>query len=551
MLSFHSPYLDYLCEQVREVVRLFPDADGIFLDIINQNEDCSEWAMRYMKEKGLDPLKKEDRLQSRFDSLMKYYNRVTDTVRSESPDMPIFHNSGHITPGFRDILPFFSHLELESLPTGGWGYDHFPFSAKYVAKLDMDFLGMTGKFHSTWGEFGGYKHPNALRYECAAMLAYGARCSVGDQLHPSGELDTSTYEIIGEAYREVRQKEQWVEGARNVADIALLSSESLQGEKSFRNHQRGNDADIGAVRVLLEEHFLFDVIDAMADFDQYPMLILPDEVIVDESLKLKLDAYLNQGGKLFLTGDSGLNENGRFEFDVGSEVGPASEFQPDFILPIEGLRADFVNHPQVMYGRSRRLKVKDGESMGEIYDPFFNREWDHFCSHQHTPAEREPSGYDSGVCKGRIVYLAHPVFTIYRGFGQVALRQMIGKAIRHLLAEDETLKLTNFPSTARAVLTRQTKQDRFILHLLYANTINRGGEASMSGGNLSARQQSFEVIEELIPLRDIGVQLKGFDEIKSLKRVPGGEDQLYEQKDGELRFQLDRLECAQMIEIQF
>ena len=141
--------------------------------------------------------------------------------------MPVFHNSGHLTPGFREILPFFSHLELESLPTGGWGYDHFPFLAKYAGNLGMDYLGMTGKFHSTWGEFGGYKHPNALRYECCAMLAYGARCSVGDQLHPTGEIDESTYEIVGQAYREVAQKEKYVTGAKSVADIALLSALSM------------------------------------------------------------------------------------------------------------------------------------------------------------------------------------------------------------------------------------------------------------------------------------------------------------------------------------
>ena len=32
-MDFHSPYLDYLCEQIREAVRLFPECDGIFLDI--------------------------------------------------------------------------------------------------------------------------------------------------------------------------------------------------------------------------------------------------------------------------------------------------------------------------------------------------------------------------------------------------------------------------------------------------------------------------------------------------------------------------------------
>lgn len=58
---------------------------------------------------------------------------------------------------------------------------------------------MTGKFHLSWGEFGGFKHPNALRYEAALSLANGAGCSVGDQMHPYGFLDDATYELIGKA----------------------------------------------------------------------------------------------------------------------------------------------------------------------------------------------------------------------------------------------------------------------------------------------------------------------------------------------------------------
>ncbi|MEI7834394.1 MAG: hypothetical protein WCJ56_14500, partial [bacterium] len=62
---------------------------------------------------------------------------------------------------------------------------------------------MTGKFHSHWGEFGGYKHPNALRFESALSLANGAKISIGDQMHPYGKLDEATYRLIGTAYAEV------------------------------------------------------------------------------------------------------------------------------------------------------------------------------------------------------------------------------------------------------------------------------------------------------------------------------------------------------------
>ena len=86
--------------------------------------------------------------------------------------------------------------------------------------------------HLRWGEFSGFKHPNALRYECAAMLAYGAKCSVGDQLHPNGQLDKSTYDLIGAAYAEVEAKEAWCDYTTNVADIALLSAAAVAQSKA-------------------------------------------------------------------------------------------------------------------------------------------------------------------------------------------------------------------------------------------------------------------------------------------------------------------------------
>ncbi len=48
------------------------------------------------------------------------------------------------------------------------------------------------------------------------MLAMGAKCSVGDQLHPSGELDESTYDIIATAYKEVAEKEAWCSNVKNI-----------------------------------------------------------------------------------------------------------------------------------------------------------------------------------------------------------------------------------------------------------------------------------------------------------------------------------------------
>lgn len=546
MLSFHSPYLDYLCEQIREVVTLFPDCDGIFLDIISQNDDCSMWALQHMQEHGLDPLKPEDRMQSRLDALVKYYERSTAAARTHRADMRVFHNSGHITPGFRDVLPYFSHLELESLPTGGWGYDHFPGSAKYAAGLGIDFLGMTGKFHSTWGEFGGYKHPNALRYECCAMLAYGAKCSIGDQLHPSGQIDETTYEIIGEAYREVATKEAFVEGAKNIADIGLLCSQSVRGREAFLTKQRELASDVGAARVLLEEHHLFDILDPEMDFSPYRMLLLPDDVPMTDSLEQKLRAHLAKGGSLFLTGDSGIAGERGMIFDIGGHVSAHSEFELDYWLPREDLRCDFVNAPMVMYARSRRLERIDGEALGDVYDPYFNRAWDHFCSHQHAPARPDASGFLGGVRKNNLLYLAHPVFSIYRGFGQVALRQTISKHL-DLLLGDRTVELNGLPSTGRVTLTRQADHRRSVLHLLNGTTINRGGEMSLHGGTVTGRLASYEVIEEFRPIRGVDVSVRLDARPRRVTLEPDGREVEFSYENGKAAFTLEELAHHQMI----
>ena len=42
-MCFNTPYLDYLCEMIRETVTMFPEADGIFLDIITQGPCCCPW----------------------------------------------------------------------------------------------------------------------------------------------------------------------------------------------------------------------------------------------------------------------------------------------------------------------------------------------------------------------------------------------------------------------------------------------------------------------------------------------------------------------------
>lgn len=541
-MDFMSPYLDYLCAQIEEAVELFSECDGIFLDIIDQNPGCSRWALDYMREAHLDPLLEQDRRTAAQAGLLRYYEKTTAACRSRRADMPVFHNSGHITRGDHEVLAFQSHLELESLPTGGWGYDHFPEGASYAANLGKSYLGMTGKFHTTWGEFGGLKHPNALRYECSAMLAFGARCSVGDQLHPSGDLDESTYEVIGAAYQEVAAKEPWCEGAVPFAQVAVLSSEAEHPETKLINAP-----DTGATRLLLEGHFLFTLLDRTMTFTGYDVLILPDDIRVDADLRSKLENYLASGGKLFLSGESGLAEDGSgLAVDVGAQWSGPSEFQPDYILAREDLCPFFSKTPFVAYLGSQRIRVTDGESLGEIHDPYFNRSYAHFCSHQHTPPRPEPSGFAAGARKGNVLYMAHRVFTAYRAYGQVNFRQYVDRCLRNLLGDQIAIR-ASLPSTGRVTLTRQQSRGRWIVHLLHANTINRGGPLKLSGGNVETVGRSLEVIEELLPIRDIHLSLRLKETISRVTLEPQGTAIPHVMMGNRIEVLVPEFTCHQMV----
>ncbi|MFA5204927.1 MAG: alpha-amylase family protein [Lentisphaeria bacterium] len=501
-LCFNTPYLDYLCRLTEETATLFPDADGFFFDIILQGQCCCPACLKGMQNAGLDPEDPADRCRFADQVLEHYYQRITAAVRNHHPAMPIFHNSGHVSPGRIDRLRYFSHLELESLPTGGWGYDHFLQSAAFARKTSLEFLGMTGKFHSSWGEFGGLKHPNALCYECAAMMASGAKCSIGDQLHPSGKLDASTYEIIGRAYREVREKEPFCRGAQNVADIAVISAEA------FRLPER--EADTGIGRLLTESHFLFDVLHPEMDLSPYRAVMVADELPLTGAFAEKLTAYRQRGGKVILSGASGLN----CPFDLGGSVGQKSEFNPTYLLPAPPYRPEFCSTPFVMYGSPMNLQVTTGKSLGDIYDPYFNRTLAHFCSHQHCPNRPTPNGFAGGILTANTLYFAHPVFKLYYQAGAVVLREFLAAVLTEFLGDAVTVR-SNLPSLARLTVTRQEREKRTLIHLLYGNMVKRGN--GVPGTWLGDK---IEVIEELLPLPETKLELHVSAPVKRVSLQP-------------------------------
>lgn len=528
LMCYNTPYLDRLAAQVEEVMERYHPC-GIFLDISSVRLCVCASCVRSMLEKGLDPQNRDDLRRHGEMVYAAYCKRMEAAVRKYSATATIFHNAGHITHGRRDIAGYDTHLELESLPTGGWGYDHFPMSAAYVRTLGQDFLGMTGKFHTSWGEFGGFKHPNALIYETGLSLACGAAISVGDQLHPSGEMNLSTYNLIGKAYALVEQKEPYCVGAKNISDIAVLSCEAYNGDG---RNGKGTLSNTGACRILLEGKHLFDFIDLEADFSGYKLLILPDQIRLDDALAARVQAYVARGGKVLLTGESGLRSDAdAFALDVGAACAGKNPFCPDYAVP----DFDTVNGQTayVMYTPGMRLEDVTGTVFAHRQAPYFNRDYRHFCSHRHTPNDVSAPLEPAAVATDSVAYIGWHLFEDYATSGELIVKELVLHAIDLLLGDARTIR-TSLPDRGVTTLTRQG--DRHIVHLLFAHTSLRG--------------KGIEVIEDAVPLCDITAAVRLDRAPTRVYLAPEGEELPFTWDGERVRFTVPKVVLHQMVVIE-
>lgn len=534
-LCLNSPYLDIIISQIEEVVKNY-DCDGIFLDIVGVRECYCQNCVRSMLDAGLDPYDSANAKALGEKTYAEYTRRVREAIDKYKPGLPVFHNGGHIRRGRRDLAHMDTHLELESLPTGGWGYDHFPLSAAYARTLGMEFLGMTGKFHTHWGEFGGFKHPNALRYEEALCVACGAKCSIGDQMHPDGYMDMATYRLIGKAYSEVEKLEKWLDGVSSVADIAILSDEAVSNYYSDAKTLtfEGTNADVGAVRIMLEGKYLFDVIDTNEDLDKYKLVVLPDSIRLDDNLTSVLKRFVSKGGKILATGESGLKkEKDEFALDLGAEYCGKSEYRPVYFRPQFDLGC-LDNSAFVIYSQSYDIKA-NGDILVTRENPYFNRTTFEFCSHQHTPNNKKTTcpavtvGHDGA-------YISTDIFNEYATKGSLISKLIAEHVIDTLLGENKTLR-TSLPAQGVVTLMEQKKENRLVNHLLYASPVKRG--------------QGIEVIEDIVPLYGVEVSLKSDRKPSRVYLAPDEKDIPFEYADGEIKYLIEKLENHAVAVIEF
>lgn len=504
IMDLSSPYQDFLAEQTAEVLKLFHPVDGIFFDMCWDQPSTSKWAKAGMARLGLDPASETDRARYARQVSLDYMQRFHRQVKASSPDATVFFNCRPFFNLAEDIA-FLEQVEIEALPTGGWGYIYFPKNVRYARTFDKPYMGMTARFHKSWADFGGLKPYPALEYETSQMIAHGARCSIGDQLHPRGTLDRGAYELIGQAYERVAQREPWLEGAVPVAQIGLFQLPT--GVLSTTQSTSGTDE--GATRMLTQLKHQFDVVSETTDLRPYELVILPDAVPLSDKLVKKLRAYLKQGGALLATGTSGLQLP-----ELGVKHLGSSPFTTTYIRFGDAINTGVPDSDHVMYERGERVVAGKGTKvLAGVVEPYFERAWHHFCSHKQTPGDKL-SRYAAAVQNGRCAYIAFPIFSAYATHGNYPYRLLVAALLNRLLPDP--LLCVAAPTSTEATVMRQKK--RTIVHLLQYCPERRAA--------------GLDLIEDVVPLHNVPVSLKLARAPKSVYLAPDRDPLAFSYRQG-------------------
>jgi hypothetical protein len=429
-LDMSSPYQEFVAGQIEEILGRYGPVDGMFLDMCWDQPSSSRWAMAGMKRDGLDPASAEDRAKYARSVAHRYMERFSTMIAAHlhpGSSMAVWFNS-RPKAGLNTEAKYLRHIEVESLPTGGWGYNYLPYVGRLVRSFGLPMVSQTGRFHRSWGDMASLKPEAALRYECGQILMHGLSLGVGDLLPPNAVPNPAAYDRIRTVYSHIEACEPFVAGGRNRAEMALVVDAGLGDAPG--------PAVIGAMRVLQQLRHQFDVVPIEAALASYPVVIVPDSTPIGADLAARLRAHVDQGGSLVLSVAAAAASADGTDLlrALGWRIVGKAPYTTTFLRlsPSKWLTPPVPEDVRI-HGESFLVDgIAASETLVELVYPYFERAYDHFSGHSYTPPQR-PSGHGAVVQNGRVIVFAVPLLAGVAEEGNDQYRQLVGECLDRLV----------------------------------------------------------------------------------------------------------------------
>ncbi|TVY02974.1 beta-galactosidase trimerization domain-containing protein [Cohnella terricola] len=601
-LCVNSPFVDeFMVPLIKETIeRHQPDA--VWIDAGAWMIDTPCWCVhcqeRYRADTGLnlpsspapkpnDELADESWLKWRLwkrSRINVYINKLVAAVREASPKTLIADNNlGKYFTGVpqwkegkveRWLSPQdfgVDYLSCDPVAMGGNHEVVLSREGRYQSTIGLPYEYMNERFHA-WGEWQ-CRPLLDWKLEAATMISVGARCVFADQPYPNGLVEPRVYEDLREVYSFVEEREPFVKGAVPVPDVAILASlgantvgpagGALWGRVSAwadMGEQRVDRVD-GAHLMFVElglQHLIYDEINLKKAMDRQRLIVVPDQLLLDDETIHALKDYVKNGGRLLVTGRSGLyRADGTIrESDPLADV-LGLERTAEQVSPIHYLKAGhslsggspWADIPLQAWGAASEVNLQGAEVLADSWGPVTDvwkdgvkskANWQHYTVFGAAPIgdDREgPALTQHRYGLGTAVYLNVDLFALYYQEGHRLIRQWILAIVDRLYADEQRKVAVQKPLHVEVSLMEQPHLDRQIVHLTNFFSQKRPGNTVHN--------------EEILPVNNIKVSLTlGNRQVERVTLEPEGLELSYKQKDGSIDIVVPQLDIHAMLCVQ-
>lgn len=511
----NEDFVQQVLNHTREFLTKY-DLDGPWYDMpfpIGGECFCPK-CLAHFHAAGLDPLDTTNQRQHKQQLLTSFMRRCHELAHSIRPDYQVDQNN-QTCIGLGERIVGLDNVDIEALPTGGWGYLYYPTNVRYARTFGQSVVGMTGRFHRSWADFGGLKHPHQLLSELPGIVAHGAQISIGDQAPPHGRLDPAVYQTIGIGYSYIKSIEPWLQRAAPVTEAAIVVSDIALtdiGDRMVigdgRNEREG--AVYGAVKLLTELQIQFDIIEGGATLQRYRMIVLPEGLTVHAALATQLRQYMANGGVVVASHHALRGERNQCWYEaLGITYVGESPYAPAFLCLDHQRFAEIPAYEYALYYGTAQWT--GGQPLARIGEPLFQRNAQHYTSHAQSPFDHV-SEYTAITANEHMVAVTFPIFSSYFKCGYWVYREVMRNLLRTLLPQ--RLVQSNAPLSSEISLTYQ------------AATTNHPARYMIHVVNFSPNRRAtphMEYLEDPIPLHDITVTVGLDHSINRAYLAPTGE----------------------------
>ena len=419
-------YREFVYEQIREMVELYPDIEGLFFDMPYWPHTCycECCQARFKEEKGYEMPKKPkvgtqeflDLLEAKYRWMGEWIQAVTDCVKSVAPTMSVEHNlaagiAGNATKGCSELVANASDFVGGDLNGGTVNQS---LACKFYQNITKNapFDYMISRCKPKLSYHTMTKTENEMKVEVMLTAAHHGASMAIDSINPVGTIDERVSRMIGRVYDFLAPYEPYFKG-KMVEDIGIYYSMKSRYD-TYGNKFENKESSKGATRCLLSGHLPFGVTGNFHSIDEYKMLILPMLTDFESADFERIVSYVENGGRVYLVGASSPELLRRL---VGAEFVEYSKENSIYVAPTEKGMPYFLNfneeYPLYYIGVAPIVKASpDSEILATLTLPYTEPDDMRFASIHSNPPGRpteNPLVIRRNLGKGQVVWSALPL----------------------------------------------------------------------------------------------------------------------------------------------